>query len=97
MTLEEKFRLLSEEVMKNMANPDLDLELCFPNEAEEGCEVKKYPYLRVKYVVEGHDLYEKEIDIEGHGVRLSVGYNLGMVYHYHVGIDHLTHFVNRLV
>lgn len=64
MTLEEKFRLLSEEVMKNMANPDLDLELCFPNEAEEGCEVKKYPYLRVRYVVEGHDVYEKEIDID---------------------------------
>ena len=46
------------------AQSDSDLELCFPNEAEEGCEVKKYPYLRVKYVVEGHDLYEKEIDID---------------------------------
>jgi len=64
MTLEEKFRLLSEEVIKNMANPDFMIHEGVGLWAEEGCEVKKYPYLRVKYVVEGHDLYEKEIDID---------------------------------
>ncbi len=64
MDLEKKFELLAEELKKVMVNPDLDLELCFPDEMEEGCEVKKYPYLKVKYVIEGHDLYEKEIDID---------------------------------
>ncbi|RMH80295.1 MAG: hypothetical protein D6674_04920 [Acidobacteria bacterium] len=61
--MEEKFKQLAEEVKKNMVNPDLDIELCFPSEVDEGCEVKKFPYLKVKYVIEGHDIYEKEIDI----------------------------------
>ncbi|MEM4592686.1 MAG: hypothetical protein QW196_04740 [Sulfolobales archaeon] len=64
MNLEEKFKLLSEEVIRNMANPDIDLELCFPNERDESCEVKKYPYIKVRYVIEEHDVYEKEIDID---------------------------------
>ncbi|MCS6999161.1 MAG: hypothetical protein RMH93_06180 [Aquificaceae bacterium] len=64
MNLEEKFNLLAEEVRKNMVNPDVDIELCFPQEVDQGCEVKSYPYLKVKYVIEGHDVYEKEIDID---------------------------------
>ncbi len=64
MNLEEKFSRLAEEVKKNMANPDLDIELCFPNEVVQSCEVKAYPYIKVKYVVEGHDVYEKEIDVD---------------------------------
>ncbi len=61
---EEKLKQLAEEIKKNMVNPDLDIELCFPNEGASECETKKYPYLKVKYVVEGHDVYEKEIDID---------------------------------
>ncbi len=64
MDLEKKFELLAQEISKNMVNPDIDIEFCFPQEAEEGCEVKKYPYIKVKYVIEGHDVYEKEIDID---------------------------------
>ncbi len=64
MDLGEKFKLLADEIKKSMANPDLDIELCFPNEVSQSCEVKSYPYLRVKYVIEGHDMYEKEIDID---------------------------------
>lgn len=64
MSLEEKFKLLAEEVKKNMANPDLDIELCFPGEVDQGCETKSYPYIKVKYVIEEHDVYEKEIDID---------------------------------
>ncbi|MCS6876487.1 MAG: hypothetical protein RMK35_05350 [Aquificaceae bacterium] len=64
MDLEAKFQLLAEEVRKNMVNPDVDIELCFPQDAEAGCEIKGYPYIKVKYVVEGHDVYEKEIDID---------------------------------
>lgn len=64
MQMEEKFKLLAEELNKAMANPDLDVELCFPQEAGEGCEPSAYPYLKVRYVVEGHDVYEKKIDID---------------------------------
>ena len=61
---EEKLKQLAEEIKKNMVNPDLDLELCFPHEVSSACETKKYPYMRVRYVVEGHNVYEKEIDID---------------------------------
>ncbi|MFN7065336.1 MAG: hypothetical protein ACK4OF_04230 [Aquificaceae bacterium] len=64
MNIEEKFKLLAEEVRKNMVNPDIDIDLCFPEEVDQGCEIRKYPYLKVKYLIEGHDLYEKEIDID---------------------------------
>ncbi|MCX8076684.1 MAG: hypothetical protein N3C57_06585 [Aquificaceae bacterium] len=64
MDLEAKFQLLAEEVRKNMVNPDVDIELCFPQDVEAGCEIKSYPYIKVRYVVEGHDVYEKEIDID---------------------------------
>lgn len=64
MKFEEKFRLLAEEINRNMVNPDIDIELCFPEEAEEGCEIKKYPYIKIKYVIEGHDVYTKNIDID---------------------------------
>lgn len=64
MDLGKKFELLAQEISKNMVNPDIDIELCFPQGAEEGCEVKKYPYIKVKYIIEGHDVYEKEIDID---------------------------------
>lgn len=62
--MEEKFRMLAEEISKTMANPDLDVEICFPEEAGEGCESRSYPYIKVRYVIEGHDVYEKEIDID---------------------------------
>ncbi|MCS6957869.1 MAG: hypothetical protein RMK75_05360 [Aquificaceae bacterium] len=64
MNMEEKLKELAEEIRKNMANPDIDIEVCFPGDVDEGCELKSYPYLKVKYVVEGHDVYEKEIDID---------------------------------
>jgi len=55
--LKKKFEQLAEEVEKNMANPDVDLEVCF----DESCGV---PYLTVRYVVEEHSLHEKRIDID---------------------------------
>ncbi|MCS7261951.1 MAG: hypothetical protein NZ560_00810 [Aquificaceae bacterium] len=64
MNMEEKLKEQAEEIRKNMANPDIDIEVCFPGDVDEGCELKSYPYLKVKYVVEGHDVYEKEIDID---------------------------------
>jgi len=55
--MKEKLERLAEEVQKNMANPDVDIDVCF----DESCGV---PYLTVRYVVEGHSVHEKRIDID---------------------------------
>ena len=55
--MKEKLERLAEEIQKNMANPDVDVDVCF----DETCGV---PYLTVRYVVEGHSVHEKRIDID---------------------------------
>jgi hypothetical protein len=55
--IKEKFERLAGEIQKNMANPDVDIDVCF----DETCRV---PYLTVRYVVEGHSVHEKRIDID---------------------------------
>jgi allophanate hydrolase subunit 1 len=55
--IKEKLERLAEEIQKNMANPDVDIDVCF----DEACGA---PYLTVRYVVEGHSVHEKRIDID---------------------------------
>jgi len=55
--IKEKLEKLAEEVQKNMANPDVDIDVCFD-------EARGIPYLTVRYVVEGHSVHEKRIDID---------------------------------
>jgi hypothetical protein len=55
--MKEKFERLAEEVQKNMANPDVDIDVCFD-------DASGVPYLTVRYVVEGHSVHEKRIDID---------------------------------
>jgi hypothetical protein len=55
--IKEKLERLAEEIQKNMANPDVDIDVCF----DGACGV---PYLTVRYVVEGHSVHEKRIDID---------------------------------
>ena len=55
--MKEKLERLAEEVQKNMANPDVDIDVCFD-------EARGVPYLTVRYVVEGHSVHEKRIDID---------------------------------
>jgi allophanate hydrolase subunit 1 len=55
--MKEKLERLAEEVQKNMANPDVDIDVCFD-------EAFGVPYLTVRYVVEGHSVHEKRIDID---------------------------------
>jgi len=55
--MKEKLERLAEEVQKNMANPDVDIDVCFD-------EARGAPYLTVRYVVEGHSVHEKRIDID---------------------------------
>jgi len=54
--IKEKLERLAEEVQKNMANPDVDIDVCFD-------DAYGVPYLIVRYVVEGHSVHEKRIDI----------------------------------
>jgi len=55
--MKEKLERLAEEVQKNMANPDVDIDVCFD-------DARGVPYLTVRYVVEGHSVHEKRIDID---------------------------------
>jgi len=55
-SMKEKLERLAEEVQKNMANPDVDIDVCFD-------DARGVPYLIVRYVVEGHSVHEKRIDI----------------------------------
>jgi len=55
--IREKLEKLSEEIQNNMVNPDVDIDVCFD-------EVRGVPYITVKYVVEGHSIHEKRIDID---------------------------------
>jgi hypothetical protein len=55
--MKEKLERLAEEVQKNMVNPDVDIDVCFDN-------ASGVPYLTVRYVVEGHSVHEKRIDID---------------------------------
>ncbi len=62
--LREKLHGLAEEVKKNMANPDIELDVCFEGiEEAESCEPMKYPYIKVKYITSERDLHEKIIEI----------------------------------
>jgi len=62
MIPKEKLDQLAEEIRKNMVNPDIDIDVCFPE--EDACETKSVPYIKVRYVVEGHSSHEKEIHID---------------------------------
>ena len=55
--MKEKLEKLAEEVQKNMVNPDVNIDVCFD-------EARGIPYLTVRYVVEGHSVHEKRIDID---------------------------------
>ncbi len=62
--LEEKFKILAEELRSVMVNPDVDATVCFKEaEQEEACTPSKYPYIKITYVTEEHDKHEKIIEI----------------------------------
>jgi len=62
--LREKFEKLATELKDVMVNPDLDIELCFKDvEVGDGCEIRKFPYVRVRYITEDGYVHEKDIEI----------------------------------
>ncbi|RLJ71205.1 hypothetical protein BCF55_1504 [Hydrogenivirga caldilitoris] len=63
--VKEKFERLAQELKDLMANPDIDIEVCFKDiEMGDSCDIdKKIPYVKVKYITEEHDVHEKDIEI----------------------------------
>ena len=64
-SIREKLEKLAEEVQKNMANPDVDIEFCF----DEACGV---PHIIVNYVVEEHDVHKRRIDIDSEHLKMDL-------------------------
>lgn len=65
-SIKEKLEKLAEEVQKNMVNPDVDIEFCFD---EAACGA---PHLIVNYVVEGHNVHKKRIDIDPEYLKMDL-------------------------
>ncbi len=63
--LKEKLEKLAEELKDVMVNPDIDIEICFKDiEVGDSCDLnKKFPYVKVRYITEEHDVHEKDIEI----------------------------------
>lgn len=60
----DKLRRLAEELRASVTNPDLDIEICFEGvEVGEGCSPSKFPYVRVRYITDDHNVHEKDIEL----------------------------------
>ncbi len=69
----EKFRKLAEELKVSVTNPDLEVDICFEGvEVAEGCDPRKFPYVRVRYITNEHDVHEKDIEISPDNWKKSV-------------------------
>ena len=64
--IREKLEKLAQELKDVMVNPDVDIEIHFD---EEG---RKFPYVKVKYITEEHDVHEKDIEIAEDNLNKSV-------------------------
>ncbi len=65
LRIKEKFQRLAEELNDMMINPDIDIEVCFEGiEQGDSCERNKpYPYVKVRYTTDEHNVHEKDIEI----------------------------------
>lgn len=74
MNTQEKLRKLAEELKTSITSPDLDIDICFEGvEVAEGCAPGRYPYIRVRYVTEGHNVHEKDIELSPDSLQKDVG------------------------
>lgn len=64
--IREKLEKLAEELNDVMVNPDVDIEIHF----DDGS--RKFPYVKVKYITEEHDIHEKDIEIAEDNLNKSV-------------------------
>ncbi len=58
----QKLKALKEAILSAINDPDLDVDVCF--DQEDSCSVKPYPYVKVRYITDEHNVHEKEIDID---------------------------------
>ncbi len=71
--VKEKFRKLAQELKSSITNPDLDIDICFDGvEVSPGCEPGKFPYVRVRYTTNEHDVHTKDIEISPDNWRKDV-------------------------
>jgi len=60
----EKLRKLAEELKTSVTDPDIEIDICFEGiEVAEGCEPGKFPYVRVRYRTNEHNVSTKDIEI----------------------------------
>ncbi len=58
--IREKFRVLAQELESAMVNPDIEIEPCL----DEDCyKPRKFPYVKLKYTTDEHNVHEKDIEI----------------------------------
>ncbi len=71
--VKEKLTRLAEELKNQITDPDLDIDLCFEGiEVSEGCEPGKFPYVRVRYRTNEHNVNTKDIEISADSLKKSV-------------------------
>jgi hypothetical protein len=70
----EKFKKLAQELKASVTNPDLEIDICFEGvEVSEGCEPGKFPYVRVTYTTNEHNVHRKDIEISPDNWSKDVG------------------------
>jgi hypothetical protein len=73
MEVKEKLRRLAQELKASVTNPDLEIDICFEGvEMAEGCTPGKFPYVRVRYVTEDHNVHQKDIEISPDNLKKDV-------------------------
>ncbi len=69
----DKLRKLAEELKSSITDPDLEIDICFDGiEVSEGCEPGKFPYVRVRYTTNEHNVHSKDIEISNENLKKSV-------------------------
>ncbi len=71
MTEEVKAKLqeLARELESSMVNPDVEIETCF---TEECYRSRRFPYIRLRYITDEHNVHEKDIEISPDNWKKSV-------------------------
>jgi len=74
ISVREKFQQLAKELNDMMINPDIDIEVCFKDiEVGESCDLNKpFPYVKVRYTTDEHNVHEKDIEISPDNWNKSV-------------------------
>ena len=71
--IKKKLTDLADQLKSAITDPDLDIDLCFEGiEVSEGCEPGKFPYIRVRYRTNEHNVSTKDIELSPDTLKKSV-------------------------